>query len=205
MGTERPDTAGAALRAAAIAYALGSIPFSGWLARLARGVDLRGIDSGTVSGTGLYRVAGWKLLFVGGALDVAKGMVAVLVVDRTSARVRDVAVLAVVAGHNWSPWLGGAGGRGISAALGATAVHAPEATVALGAGLAAGKLTGQTGLGSFVAQASLPVVLGRRGTAGRVLGVGLVAVMWAKRLLGNRPPRQPSPSVYLRRLLFDHD
>lgn len=187
------------------AYALGSIPFSGILARLTRGVDLREVDEGTVSGTGLYRVAGWKPLFVGGALDVAKGAAAVLMVDRSRPNVRTAAAIAVVAGHNWSPLLKGAGGRGISAALGSTVVHAPEATVALGAGLAFGKLAGQTGLGSFLAQAALPFTLARRGGRGVLLGVGLAVVMWAKRLAGNRRPEHPSVGLYVRRLVLDHD
>jgi hypothetical protein len=29
--------------------------------------------------------------------------------------------------------------------------------------------------------------------------------MWAKRLLGNGPPREPTRQAYLRRLLFDRD
>ena len=40
------------------AYVLGSVPFSGILARLLEGIDLRTVGTGTVSGTGLFRVAG---------------------------------------------------------------------------------------------------------------------------------------------------
>ncbi|MGA7271454.1 MAG: glycerol-3-phosphate acyltransferase, partial [Acidimicrobiia bacterium] len=59
----------------ALSYLVGSIPFSGLVARLLRGVDLRDYGTGTVSGTGLYRVAGFGPLVVGGVLDVAKGSV----------------------------------------------------------------------------------------------------------------------------------
>lgn len=187
-------------------YLLGSIPLAGLTARIARKVDLREVESGTVSGTGLYRVAGWKWLFFGGALDLAKGAGAVLLVNPERQSLRSLAGIAVVAGHNWSAYLGGSGGRGLSPALGATVVHAPEGTVVLGLGLAAGKLTGHTGLGSFIAQAALPFVLARRrGAPGLAFGLGLTAVMWAKRLLGNRPPDEPTRAVYVRRLLFDHD
>lgn len=193
-------------RVVARSYLLGSIPFAGLTALLVRRVDLRKVEEGTVSGTGLYRVAGWKWLFFGGALDLAKGVAAVLLVDPEQGYRRDAAGIAVVAGHNWSAFLGGAGGRGLSPALGATVVRAPEGTVVLGLGLAVGKLSGQTGLGSFVAQAALPLVLARRrGFSGLVFGLGLTAVMWTKRLLGNKPPEIPSPGVYARRLLFDHD
>lgn len=192
--------------ALARSYLLGSIPFAGLTALIVRKVDLRHVEGGTVSGTGLYRVAGWKWLFFGGALDLAKGVAAVLLVNPEQARLRDVAGIAVVAGHNWSAYMGGSGGRGLSPALGATVARAPEGTVVLGLGLAAGKLTGHTGLGSFAAQAVLPVVLAkRRGIPGLAFGLGLTAVMWAKRLLGNRPPDEPGRTVYVRRLLFDHD
>lgn len=187
-------------------YLIGSIPFAGLLARFARNVDLREVGSGTVSGTGLYRVAGWQMLFVGGTLDLLKGTLVVLLVDRADPGLRATAAVAVVAGHNWSGFLRGAGGRGLSPALGATLVQAPEATAVLGAGLAAGKLAGQTGLGSFVAQAVLPWVLWRRrGNRGLVLGIALTAVMWLKRIAGNS--RSPEGGIvnYGRRLFLDHD
>lgn len=41
-----------------VAFAAGSIPFSNLAARRARGVDLRRVGTGTVSGSALYRVAG---------------------------------------------------------------------------------------------------------------------------------------------------
>jgi glycerol-3-phosphate acyltransferase PlsY len=195
------STAGVVARS----YLIGSIPFAGLIARLARKVDLRNVDTGTVSGTGLYRVAGWRLLFVGGALDLAKGIVVVLLVDRARPGLRSAAAVAAVAGHNWSVFLKGAGGRGLSPALGATVVHAPEGTVVLGAGLAAGKLSGQTGLGSFLAQAALPIILLRRGRGALAFGLSLTAVMWLKRLLGNSRPVEPTEGVYRRRLIFDHD
>ena len=96
------ERASSTLVVAARSYLIGSIPFAGLVARVARGVDLRGVEQGTVSGTGLYRVAGWRMLFLGGTLDLAKGMVAVLLVDSERPRLRSLAAVAVVAGDNWS-------------------------------------------------------------------------------------------------------
>src|SRR6266508_818641 len=48
------------------AFLVGSIPFSNIAARLTRGVDLRGVANGTVSGTSLYRVAGFGPLVAAG-------------------------------------------------------------------------------------------------------------------------------------------
>ncbi len=56
-----------------LAFLAGAIPFSNLVARRSRGVDLRQTGSGTVSGTALYRVAGFRALAVSGICDVAKG------------------------------------------------------------------------------------------------------------------------------------
>src|SRR5262245_65557688 len=109
------------MQAAAIlllSFAAGAIPFSYLAGRRARGVDLRRVGSGTVSGTSLYRVAGFGPLAVAGVCDVAKGAVAVLIAGDHVALAAVCGGLAV-AGHNWSPFLRGSGGRGISPALGA--------------------------------------------------------------------------------------
>ena len=49
-------------------FGAGSIPFSNIASRRTRGVDLREVGSGTVSGTALYRVAGFTPLAVAGVL-----------------------------------------------------------------------------------------------------------------------------------------
>src|SRR5439155_25573351 len=90
------------------------VPFSNLMARRARGVDLRKFGSGTVSGTALYEVAGFGSLALAGVCDVLKGAVGPLLAGRSRPRLRALAAGAAVAGHNWSPFLRGAGGRGIS-------------------------------------------------------------------------------------------
>jgi acyl phosphate:glycerol-3-phosphate acyltransferase len=192
----------------AAGFAAGAIPFSGLAARLVAGVDLRRTGTGTVSGTGLYETAGFGPLAVAGSLDVAKGAVGPLLAGRNRPVLAALSAGAAVAGHNWSPLLGGAGGRGISPALGATLACAPEGTVVLGAALAGGRLIRQTALVSLVGMALLFPVLGRRrGLAGVVLAGSLTLPMVAKRLAGNRPPPLGSDRgrVLLSRLLFDRD
>lgn len=190
----------------AVAFLVGAVPFSNLMARCRSGIDLRDVDDGTVSGTGLFRVAGFGPLAVAGVLDVTKGAVGPLLTGREHPGMAAAAGSAAVAGHNWSPFLGGAGGRGISPALGAFGVrHYPGAVVLL-IGLVAGRLTRQTGLGSFVSQVLLVPVLARtHGRSGAIMGAGITVVMLAKRLAGNRPPSRRTPEVYLERLLFDRD
>lgn len=205
----------------ASAYLGGAVPFSNVVAARLTGQDLRRVGSGTVSGTGLYRVAGFKPLVVAGILDVAKGAVVVGVARATEgddphappgrwrppSLTEAAAAGLVVGGHNWSPYLDGAGGRGISPALGAYAVSAPEGSVLLLAGLVLGRLTHQTGLGTFASQVALVPALGAtRGRRGALAGAAVVVPMLAKRLLGNGPPKPDSgPTVYLARLLYDRD
>jgi glycerol-3-phosphate acyltransferase PlsY len=188
-------------------YAAGSIPFSNIASRRTRGVDLRDVGSGTVSGTSLYRVAGFTPLAVAGVLDVAKGAVGPLLAGRRRPVVAALAGGAAVAGHNWSPWLGGAGGRGVGPALGALLTTAPVGVPVLAAGLIAGRAARQTGLGAFVALAALVPVLSRTsGRRGAVAGVCVAAPMVAKRLAGNRPvASEQRGRAYVRRLLFDND
>jgi glycerol-3-phosphate acyltransferase PlsY len=191
----------------AIGYTAGSIPFTGLAARLCAGVDLRSVGTGTVSGTGLHAVAGFGPLAVAGSLDVLKGVVGPLLAGADRPGLQAAAVAAGICGHNWSPWLGGAGGRGVATALGALGVAAPEGAVAVGAGLALGRLAHQSGLGVLIAVAALPALLGiRRGRSGAMLGAAVAAPMVAKRLLGNRPVAGDHRARQrIERLLFDRD
>ena len=189
-----------------LAYLAGAIPFSNLVARRTRGVDLRTVGSGTVSGTSLYDVAGFVPLAVAGICDVAKGAVGPALAGPDRPGLAAVAAAAGVAGHNWSPFLRGAGGRGISPALGALLVRNWPGTAVLLGGMTAGRLVQETALGSFVADVALVPVLSRsRGRPGALVGAAVLAPLVAKRLLGNRRPLLRAPSTYAARLVFDRD
>ena len=205
-GSRRPGPGLPAPVVVAAAWLAGSVPFSNLAARRRARVDLREVGTGTVSGTALYEVAGFGPLAVAGVCDVAKGMVGPVLAGRSRPVLGAVAATAGVAGHNWSPWLRGAGGRGLSVALGAFLPLAWPGTLVLALGLAGGRLRRQTGLGSFLAAILVvPVVARTHGRAGSVAGAGIVGALLAKRLAGNRPPARRTPAVYLHRLVFDHD
>ena len=238
MGDWEAEVACALKRAVVLvlAYLGGAIPFSNLVSARVSGVDLRRVGSGTVSGTGLYRVAGFRPLVLAGIMDVAKGAAVVALARamgaggppgaagrpgrqgppfppgrtppwRAPSLTEGAAAGLVVAGHNWSPYLDGAGGRGVSPALGAFAVAAPEASGLLLAGLVVGRLAGQTGLGTFASQVALVPLLGAtRGRRGAWAGAAVLIPMLLKRLLGNGGPKPDSGrSVYLARLLYDRD
>jgi glycerol-3-phosphate acyltransferase PlsY len=189
-----------------VSFAAGSIPSSQIAARLTVDVDLRDVGSGTVSGTSLFRVSGFVPLAISGIADIMKGATGPLLAGRSRPVLAGVAGGAAIAGHNWSPFLRGAGGRGFAPSLGVLGVNAwPGIPVMLG-GLVAGKALRQTGLGGFVAQCALVPVLARtHGRRGAWVAACVIAPMWAKRVTGNAPPREPSLRAYAHRLVFDRD
>ena len=188
-----------------VSFLAGSIPFSNLMARWRRGVDLRDTGTRTASGTNLYRVAGFPALAVAGICDVAKGAVGPLLALHDP-MLGAVAGGFAVAGHNWSPFLRGHGGRGIAPALGALLVNAWPGAVLFLAVLVLGRFAGQTGLGGFVAAVVLaPALAITNGATGAVAGAAVAVPMLLKRVLGNAPPVHPAGGAYARRLLFDHD
>ena len=191
----------------AVAYLAGAIPFSNLMAKRRRGVDLRTVGTGTVSGTSLYEVAGFGALALAGVCDVAKGAVGPVLAGRDRPALQAAACAAAVAGHNWSPFLGGAGGRGISPAIGALGAAAPAGSVILLAGMTVGRLSGETAIGSLAADAVLVPALARTdGRRGALAATGVVATMLAKRLAGNTPvPAGDRARIYFNRLVFDRD
>jgi len=191
---------------AGLAFVAGAVPFSNLAARRHAGVDLREVGTGTVSGTSLYDVAGFRVLAVAGVCDVAKGAVGPLLAGQERPVLAAVAGGLAVAGHNWSPFLSGAGGRGLSPAIGALLPRAwPGAVIVLG-GMVAGKFARQTALGSFVSQSALVPFLARtRGRDAALAGVCVVLPMFAKRITGNTPSAERSLRAYAQRLLFDND
>jgi glycerol-3-phosphate acyltransferase PlsY len=189
-----------------VSFAAGSIPSSQIAARLTADVDLRDVGSGTVSGTSLFRVSGFMPLAISGIADIMKGAAGPLLAGRARPGLAAVAGGAAIAGHNWSPLLRGAGGRGFAPALGVLGVNAWQGVPVMLGGIVAGKAIRQTGLGGFVAQCALVPVLARtQGRRGAWVAACVIAPMWAKRVLGNAQPARPSARAYGFRLLFDRD
>jgi glycerol-3-phosphate acyltransferase PlsY len=193
-----------------LSFAAGAVPTSNLFARAARGVDLRDVGSGTVSGTSLYRVAGFLPLALAGILDIGKGALGPLLAGPDRPVLAAIAGGLAVVGHDWSPFLKGAGGRGFAPSIGALLVNAwPGVPLMLG-GLVVGHSFGETGLGGFVAEVALvPVLAVTDGASGALAGACIAVPMLLKRVLGNAPPErldgETRRRVYVHRLLFDHD
>ena len=189
-----------------MSYVAGAVPFSNVMARATAGVDLREVGTHTVSGSGLREVAGFGPMAVAGLADVAKGAIGPALAGPDRPVLSALAGGAAVCGHNWSVFLRGAGGRGISPSLGALGVRDRPGSLTLLIGLGLGRLSRQTGLGCFIAAVALVPVLWRtRGRQGALAGAAVVGPMLVKRVLGNEAPGRRDLSTYLARLVLDRD
>jgi glycerol-3-phosphate acyltransferase PlsY len=112
-------------------YLIGSIPW-GLIAGKLRGVDVRQYGSGSIGTTNVLRTIGTKSAIVVLALDVLKGVTAVLighyVIDSPTGEM--AAGFAAVAGHDWSVFLRFKGGRGVATTLGCVLTMEPLGPVA---------------------------------------------------------------------------
>ena len=92
-------------------------------------MDIRQHGSGNIGATNAGRVLGRKWGYLVFALDVAKGVAGVWLGSWLAADaaewVRPVMGVAAVLGHNYCPWLGFKGGKGIATTGGALAVICP--------------------------------------------------------------------------------
>jgi len=103
-----------------IAYFLGAIPFSHLIARWRAGINIREHGEGNVGARNVYHVVGpiWGVL--AGVLDAGKGLAAYLVAARLALHPTTVLACGFAAplGHNFSPFLGFRGGKGVATTMG---------------------------------------------------------------------------------------
>jgi acyl-phosphate glycerol 3-phosphate acyltransferase len=108
------------------AYCLGAISWAYVIGRWVANIDMTEVGDGRIGTAFAIRRLGMGWGITVGVLDFLKGVVAValpLILD-LSIIVVIVAGLTVVAGHNWSVFLGFKGGRGAATSFGVLAVLA---------------------------------------------------------------------------------
>lgn len=112
-------------------YLLGSVPFAYLLARRHRGFDLRRAGSGNVGAANLLRTTTVKIGIGAMALDMAKGVLSVILARQLEpgSGAPAAAGIAAVLGHIYPVWLKFRGGKGVATSCGVFAVLAPWATV----------------------------------------------------------------------------
>jgi acyl phosphate:glycerol-3-phosphate acyltransferase len=147
-----------------VAYLLGSIPFA-YLAGRTRGIDIRTVGSKNVGASNVFRELGKGMGVTVMALDIAKGLLAVVIANsETSSPWPLIAAAAAIVGHVFPVWLRFRGGKGVAVAGGAMIGLVPFAAVmVLILWVIVVGLTRYVSVGSIVAAAVFPFL---------VLGVG---------------------------------
>jgi glycerol-3-phosphate acyltransferase PlsY len=160
---------------AILSYLIGSIPTSIIVGKLRRGIDIRQHGSGNAGGTNVIRVLGWKAGIFVIIMDMAKGLLATIVVSRLMygpipfenktpfddfTVVQIIAGCAAILGHIWTLFAGFKGGKGIATAGGMLIGVAPvEVAVSLGIFVVVFMVTHYVSLGSLSAAASFPLTM----------------------------------------------
>jgi acyl phosphate:glycerol-3-phosphate acyltransferase len=118
---------------AILSYLAGSIPTAIIVAKVMRGIDIRQHGSGNAGGTNVFRVLGWKAGVFVIAMDIAKGLLATMVIPQlmygslpfeNATPFDDLTVVkiiggcAAILGHVWTVFAGFRGGKGLATAAG---------------------------------------------------------------------------------------
>jgi acyl phosphate:glycerol-3-phosphate acyltransferase len=115
-----------------LAYLIGATPTSYIAGKLGRRIDLREHGSRNLGATNVYRVLGWRYAIPVGVIDIAKGVIPVIILGPWSNGPTWFPVtlgVAAVLGHVFSPWVGFRGGKGMATAGGVFLALAPLAVV----------------------------------------------------------------------------
>ena len=172
------------LWAALLGYAFGSIPFGLVLAKLAGKGDIRQQGSGNIGATNVLRTGSKGLAAATLLLDLAKGLVPVLIAWNLFWQEVGWTALFAVIGHCFPVWLGFKGGKGVATNAGvafglAWPLGAVYAVVWLGM-LAITRISSLAGMSAVVATA-LAAAYFQWWTLVKVLSLIAVLVIWLHR------------------------
>ncbi len=139
-------------------YLIGSIPFSLYVGKFFKGIDVRGRGSKNIGATNVARLCGTRCGLLALVLDLAKGgLVAFLAISWGIPII--LSGLAVV-GHNWSPWLKFSGGKGVATSLGILGVLSwPGFLIALAIWIGLAYLVSYASVSSMGALITSPLII----------------------------------------------
>lgn len=103
------------------AYLLGALPIGLVVGKVVKGIDVREHGSGNIGASNVWRTLGRTWGIVVFTLDVGKGLVPTLMAHHAAHAPLWLPVAAgicAVMGHNFSPFLGFKGGKGVATTLG---------------------------------------------------------------------------------------
>lgn len=121
-----------------ISFLFGSIPTGYLISKKIYGIDIRTKGSGNIGSTNVKRIVGKKASLSTQIVDIAKGMIPVVVgiylssvinlPISKSAYLSSIAIMAIL-GHDYTPFLRFKGGKGVNTTLGAFIFITPIATL----------------------------------------------------------------------------
>ena len=116
-------------------YLIGGIPTAYLATRLLTGQDIRRLGDRNSGAANVFRNVSPRAGLIVGAVDIVKGVAAVLLVRGLvdSTPLAMAAGVAVLAGHNWPVHLGLRGGRGAATAIGVLMAMLPALGLPMGA------------------------------------------------------------------------
>ena len=116
---------------ALVAYLVGSVPTAYIVVRLKQGADIRDLGSRNVGALNTFHQAGVARAAVVLVVDMAKGVLAILLPNWVGAPewAIYVAAIAVLVGHNWPVFLRFRGGKGAATIFGISLVMLPYPTI----------------------------------------------------------------------------
>jgi acyl phosphate:glycerol-3-phosphate acyltransferase len=184
---------------AVASFAAGSIPVGLWIGKL-KGVDVRTVGSGNIGAMNVARALGSRWFVVVFGLDLLKGLAPTVAVGvllsqpwaevEMTETVRDLCWLGVgicaVFGHNYSPFVGFKGGKGVSTSLGVALGIYPDLTIPAACCFVVWVLgisiTRMSSVGSLLGGVMFPILYvalagrfdGSRGVSGPLLAFTLV-------------------------------
>ncbi|MDY6826677.1 MAG: glycerol-3-phosphate 1-O-acyltransferase PlsY [Bacillota bacterium] len=158
------------------AYLIGSIPFGYIMTKLLLRTDIRKHGSGNIGATNVLRIMGWKVALPVLLLDVAKGLLAVILA-RT---VTDLSVLWLAAGllamigHSFPVFLSFRGGKAAATGIGVVAALSGWVTlILLVVAILVMFITRYVSLGSIIGALTVPILFWLFGYDGNYIIFGI--------------------------------
>jgi acyl phosphate:glycerol-3-phosphate acyltransferase len=169
----------------AVAFLVGAIPFGVLVSRTFYGTDIRGSGSGNIGAANALRTLGKRGAVAVLILDALKGYAPALAAGALGGPpIAALAAFAAVAGHCWSPFLGGKGGKGVATFLGTViALWWPAAIGFALVWVAAVAAAGYASVSSMLATLAMtPLLWFGLGRTGLLYGVvSAVLIVWKHR------------------------
>jgi glycerol-3-phosphate acyltransferase PlsY len=169
-----------------LSYLAGGIPTGYLVVRRLRGFDIRTRGSGNPGTANVYRNAGPAAGIVTLAVDALKGYLPVLLALRLfpeSPWLVAATGAAAIVGHDWTPFLGFHGGKGVATSAGVFSALLPLPMAAVvGAFGVAVLVSGHISVGSMTGAAVLPLaaLITRQPPAYSIAAAGAGLLIWCK-------------------------